>query len=195
LLWTSKSTRHLADALVQQGHHVSHHTVARLLEELHYSLQANRKTKEGSTHWDRDAQFAPMNKQVRAFQKRGQPVVSVDTKKQEWIGEFKNAGREGQPIRHPVEVRTKDFVDTQLGKGIPYGVYDLTANTGWVRVGIDHDTAQCAAESLRRWWQQMGSRGYPKATELLVTADAGGSNGYRIRLWKVALQERVDAIG
>lgn len=195
LLWTSKSTRHLADALVQQGHHVSHHTVARLLEDLNYSLQANRKTKEGSTHRDRDAQFEHINKQVRAFQKRGQPVVSVDTKKKELIGDFKNAGREWQPMGHPVEVRTKDFVDKQLGKGIPYGVYDLTANTGWVSVGIDHDTARFAAESLRRWWQQMGSRVYPKAKELLVTADAGGSNGYRIRLWKVALQELADAIG
>jgi hypothetical protein len=195
LLWTSKSTRHLADALVQQGHHVSHHTVARLLEELHYSLQANRKTKEGSTHRDRDAQFEHINKQVRAFQKRRQPIVSVDTKKKELIGDFKNAGREWHPTGHPVEVRTKDFVDKQLGKGIPYGVYDLTANTGWVSVGIDHDTAQFAAESLRRWWQQMGSRVYPKAKELLVTADAGGSNGYRIRLWKVALQELADAIG
>jgi Rhodopirellula transposase DDE domain len=195
LLWTSKSTRHLADVLVQQGHHVSHHTVARLLEELNYSLQANRKTKEGSTHRDRDAQFAHINTQVRAFQKRRQPVVSVDTKKKELIGDFKNAGREWQPMGHPVEVRTKDFVDKQLGKGIPYGVYDITANTGWVSVGIDHDTAQFAAESLRRWWQQMGSRVYPKAKELLVTADAGGSNGYRIRLWKVALQELADAIG
>jgi DDE family transposase len=195
LLWTSKSTRHLADALVQQGHHVSHHTVARLLEELNYSLQANRKTKEGRTHRDRDAQFEHMNQQVRAFQKRGQPVVSVDTKKKELIGDFKNAGREWQPRGHPVEVRMKDFVDKQLGKGIPYGVYDLTANTGWVSVGIDHDTARFAAESLRRWWQQMGARVYPKAKELLVTADAGGSNGYRIRLWKVALQELADAIG
>ena len=195
LLWTSKSPRHLADALVQQGHHVRHHTVARLLEELNYSLQANRKTKEGRTHRDRDAQFEHMNQQGRAFQKRGQPVVSVDTKKKELIGDCKNAGREWQPRGHPVEVRMKDFVDKQLGKGIPYGVYDLTANTGWVSVGIDHDTARFAAESLRRWWQQMGARGYPKAKELLVTADAGGSNGYRIRLWKVAVQELADAIG
>jgi hypothetical protein len=195
LLWTSKSTRHLADALVQQGHHVSHHTVARLLDDLNYSLQANRKTKEGSTHRDRDTQFEHINKQVRAFQQRGQPVVSVDTKKKELIGDFKNAGRAWHPMGHPVEVRTKDFVDKQLGKGIPYGVYDITANTGWVSVGIDHDTAQFAAESLRRWWQHMGSRVYPKAKELLVTADAGGSNGYRLRLWKVALQELADAIG
>jgi hypothetical protein len=194
LLWTSKSTRHLADALVQQGHHGSHHTVARLLEARNYRLQANRKTQEGSPHRDRDAQFAHINKQVRAFQQRGQPVVSVDTKKA-LLGDCKNARREWQPIGHPVEVRTQDFVDKQLGRGIPYGVYDLTATTGWVRVGIDHDTAQFAAESLRRWWQQMGSRGYPKAKELVVTADAGGSNGYRIRLWKGALQELADAIG
>jgi hypothetical protein len=195
LLWTSKSTRHLADALVQQGHHVSHHTVARLLDDLHYSLQANRKTKEGSAHPGRDAQFDHINKQVRAFQKRGQPVVSVDTKKKELIGEFKNVGREWPPQGQPIQVRSKDFVDERLGKSIPYGVYDITANNGWVSVGIDHDTAQFAAESLRRWWQQMGSRVYPNAKELLVTADAGGSNGYRLRLWKAALQELANAIG
>lgn len=195
LLWTSKSTRHLADALVHQGHHVSHDTVARLLDELHYSLQANRKTKEGSAHPDRDAQFEHINKQVRAFQKRGQPVVSVDTKKKELIGDFKNAGHEWHPQGQPIKVRSKDFVDKHLGKGIPYGVYDITANNGWVSVGIDHDTAQFAAESLHRWWQQMGSRVYPTAKALLVTADAGGSNGYRLRLWKVALQALADAIG
>ena len=195
LLWTSKSTRHLAAALAQQGHQVSHHTVARLLEDLHYRLQANRKTQEGSSHPDRKAQFAHINKQVQAFQKRGQPVVSVDAKKKELIGDFKNAGREWHPQGQPVKVRSKDFVDQHLGKGIPYGVYDITANNGWVSVGMDHDTAQFASESLRRWWQQMGSRVYPKAKELLVMADAGGSNGYRIRLWKVALQELADAIG
>lgn len=195
LLWTSKSTRHLAEALGQQGHQVSHHTVARLLDDLHYSLQGNRKTKEGRAHPDRNAQFEHINKQVQAFQKRGQPVVSVDAKKKELIGDFKNAGREWHPQGQPVKVRSKDFVDKHLGKGIPYGVYDLTANNGWVSVGIDHDTAQFAAESLRRWWQHMGFRVYPKAKELLVTADAGGSNGYRIRLWKVALQGLADAIG
>ena len=195
LLWTSKSTRHLAEALAQQGHQVSHHTVARLLEALHSSLQANRKTQEGSSHPDRNAQFAHINKQVQAFQKRGQPVVSVDAKTKELIGDFKNAGRDWHPQGQPVKVRSKDFVDQHLGKGIPYGVYDITANNGWVSVGMDHDTAQFAAESLRRWWQQMGSRVYPKAKELLVMADAGGSNGYRIRLWKVALQELADAIG
>jgi hypothetical protein len=174
---------------------VSHHTVARLLDELNYSLQANRKTKEGSAHPDRNAQFEYINQQVRAFQQREQPVVSVDAKKKELIGDFKNAGREWHPKGNPVKVRSKDFVDKRLGKGLPYGVYDLTANNGWVRVGIDHDTAQFAAETLRRWWQHMGSRVYPKAKELLVTADAGGSNGYRIRLWKVALQELADTIG
>jgi hypothetical protein len=136
LLWTSKSTRHLAEALVQQGHHVSHHTVARLLDDLNYSLQANRKTKEGSSHPDRDAQFSHINKQVQAFQKRGQPVVSVDAKKKELIGDFKNAGREWHHQGQPLKVRSKDFVDKDLGKGIPYGVYDLKANNGWVSVGI-----------------------------------------------------------
>ena len=194
LLWTSKSTRHLADALVQQGHHVSHHTIARLLDDLHYRLQANRKTKDGRTHPDRDAQFEHINTQVRVFQTRGQPVVSIDAKKKAWIGDFKNAGREWHPQGQPVKVRSKDFLDKQLGKGIPYGVYDITANNGWVSVGIDHDTAQFAVESLRRWWQHMGSRVYPRAKELLVTADAGGSNGYRIRLWKVAVQELADAM-
>jgi hypothetical protein len=195
LLWNSKSTRHLADALRRQGHRVSHHTVARLLDALDYSLQGNRKTREGRSHPDRDAQFDHINQQVRAFQKRGQPVVWVDTKKKELIGDFKNAGREWHPKGEPEEVRSKDFPDKALGKGIPYGVYDLSANTGWVSVGIDHDTAQFAVETLHRWWQHMGTRVYPKAKELLVTADAGGSNGYRPRLWKVALQELADDIG
>jgi hypothetical protein len=195
LLWNSKSTRHLADVLRRQGHVVSHHTVARLLDALDYSLQGNRKTREGSSHPDRDAQFDHINQQVRAFQRRGQPVVSVDTKKKELIGDFKNAGREWHPKGEPEKVRSKDFPDKALGKGIPYGVYDLRANTGWVSVGIDHDTAQFAVETLRRWWQHMGTRVYPKAKELLVTADAGGSNGYRPRLWKVALQELADDIG
>jgi hypothetical protein len=195
LLWTSKSTRHLAKALAHQGHQVSHHTVARLLEDLHYSLQANRKTQEGRAHPDRNAPFEHINKQVQAFQKRGQPVVSVDAKKKALIGDFKNAGREWHPQGQPVKVHSKDCVDQHLGKGIPYGVYAITANNGWVSVGMDHDTAQFASESRRRWWQQMGSRVYPKAKELLVMADAGGSNGYRIRLWKVALQELADAIG
>jgi len=195
LCWTSKSTRHLAEALAQQGHSVSHHTVARLLDELDYSLQGNRKTQEGNSHPDRDAQFEHINAQVQAFQQRGQPVVSVDAKKKESLGNFKNAGCEWRPKRTPEHVRSKDFPDKTLGKGIPYGVYDLSTNTGWVSVGIDHDTARFATETLRRWWQHMGSRVYPHARELLVTADAGGSNGYRVRLWKVALQDLVDAIG
>lgn len=194
LRWSSKSTRHLADALRRQGHRVSHHTVARLLDEMDYSLQGNRKTREGRSHPDRDAQFDHINQYVRAFQKRAQPVVSVDTKKKEGIGDFKNAGREWHPKGEPEEVRSKDFPDKALGKGIPYGVYDLSANTAWVSVGIDHDTAQFAVETLRRWWQHMGARVYPKAKELLVTADAGGSNS-RPRLWKVALQELADDIG
>ena len=195
LLWTSKSTRHLADALVQQGHHVRHHPVARFRDDLHDSLQAHRQTKEGSAHPGRDAPFDPINKQVRAFQKRGQPVVSVDTKKKAWIGECKNVGREWPPQGQPIQVRSKDVVDERLGKSMPYGVYDITANNGWVSGGMDHDPAQFAAESLRRWWQQMGSRVYPNAKELLVTADAGGRNGDRLRLWKVALQELAKAIG
>jgi hypothetical protein len=188
LLWTSKSTRHLADALVQQGHHVSHHTIARWLDDLHDRLQTNRKTKDGRTHPDRDAPCEHSNTHVRAFQTRGQPVVSIDAKKKAWIGEFKHAGREWHPQGQPVKVRRKDSLDKPRGKGIPYGVYDITANNGWVSVGSDHDTAQCAVESLRRGWQHMGSRVYPRAKERLVTADAGGSHGYRIRVWKVAVQ-------
>jgi Rhodopirellula transposase DDE domain len=195
LRWTCKSTRHLAAALGDKGHQVSHQTVARLLQELDYSLQVNRKTKEGTAHPDRNAQFEYIAKQVRLFQRRGQPVVSVDTKKKELIGNFKNGGQEWQPQGSPEEVRCKDFKDKQLGKVAPYGIYDLTANAGWVSVGIDHDTAQFATETLRRWWQNMGQRVYAEATELLVTADGGGSNGSRTRLWKVALQALADAIG
>jgi hypothetical protein len=195
LRWTCKSTRHLAEALAGQGHHVSHQTVARLLQELDYSLQANRKTKEGACHPDRNAQFEYIAKQVRSFQRRGQPVVSVDAKKKELVGDFKNGGREWQPQGEPEEVRCKDFKDKRLGKVAPYGVYDLTANAGWVSVGIDHDTAQFATETISRWWERMGRFVYPGATELLVTADAGGSNGSRTRLWKVSLQGLADQIG
>lgn len=194
LLWTCKSTRNLADELVRQDHRISYRTVARLLHDMDYSLQANRKTREGSSHPDRDAQFEYINKKVLAFQRRGQPVVSVDTKKKELVGNFKNSGREWRPKGKPEEVLSKDFLDKQLGKVIPHGVYDLTANEGWVSVGVDHDTAKFAAESVRRWWVNMGSLVYPHAKELLVTADSGGSNSSRSRLWRVALQELADDI-
>ena len=195
LRWTCKSTRNLAEALSRLGHRVSHQTVAVLLHELGYSLQALRKTRGGSTHPDRDAQFQHINRQVIAFQERGQPVVSVDTKKKESIGDFKNAGQEWQPQRAPEEVRIYDFEDKQLGKAIPRGVYDPTWDEGWVSIGIDHDTAQFAAETLRRWWQEMGSDTYPEAEGLLITADSGGSNSSRSRLWKVALQGLADLLG
>jgi hypothetical protein len=195
LCWTCKSTRHLAEALVKKGHPVSHQTVERLLRDMDYSLQANRKTREGSSHPDRNAQFEHITAKVRSFQRRGQPVISVDTKKKELVGDFKNAGQEWQPQGKPEQVRSKDFKDKKLGKVAPYGVYDLTANEGWVSVGIDHDTAEFATESIRRWWQQMGSRAYPQAKSLLVTADAGGSNSSRCRLWKVAVQRLANAIG
>jgi DNA-binding phage protein len=189
LRWTCKSTRQLAEALEHVGHRVGRQKVSELLAALGYSLQGNRKTREGSDHADRDAQFAHINEQVSAYQRRSQPVISVDTKKKELIGEFKNSGREWRPKGKPEEVRTHDFMDRDLGKVNPYGVYDPTANVGWVSVGTDHDTAAFAVESIRRWWSKMGAACYPRATELLITADGGGSNGYRVRLWKVALQE------
>jgi len=195
LRWTNKSTRKLAEELTRQGHAVSHTKVAQLLFELDYSLPAPRKTKEGRAHPDRDAQFGYINQQVKAFQARGQPVVSVDAKKKELIGDFANKGREYQPTGQPERVRVYDFEDQQLGKGLPYGVYDQTANCGWVSVGSAHDTAQFAVETLRRWWWQMGSRRYPAATELLVTADGGGSNSSRCRLWELELQRLADETG
>jgi hypothetical protein len=195
LLWTCKSTRNLAEALVPLGHDVSHQTVARLLAELGYSLQANRKTEEGQDHPDRDAQFQHINAQVRSFQRRGQPVVSVDTKKKEIVGNYKNSGQEWEARGQPRRVKSKDFPDKELGKVAPYGVYDLTVNEGWVSVGISHDTAAFAVESVRRWWYRMGYQVYPKAKELLITADAGGSNGSRNRLWKVCLQDLADETG
>jgi hypothetical protein len=195
LRWTCKSTRRLADELRRQGFRVGERKVAALLKQAGYRLQANRKTKEGAAHPDRDAQFVYINEQVRRFQRRGQPVVSVDTKKKELVGDFKNGGREWRPKKQPVDVRVHDFMDKTLGKAIPYGVYDLTHNEGWVSVGIDHDTARFAAEALRRWWKKMGSKRYPRAKELLITADGGGSNGCRSRLWKVALQELADRLG
>ena len=195
LRWTCKSTRQLAAALQQHGHKVGRHKVAELLVDLGYSLQANRKTKEGTSHPDRDAQFTYINAQVQAFQARGQPVVSVDTKKKELVGDFKNGGREWQPQGQPELVRTYDFVDKRLGQGIPYGVYEPTATVGWVSVGSDHDTAAFAVETLRRWWHNMGAPMYGGATALLITADGGGSNGSRNRLWKVARQRLADELG
>ena len=188
LRWTCKSTYTLARELTKQGHPVSARTVGRLLKEAGYSLQGNRKTKEGGAHPDRNAQFEHINATVKKFQRRGQPVISVDTKKKELVGDFKNGGREWRPQGQPEEVRVHDFLDKKLGKAIPYGVYDLTNNQGWVSVGIDHDTAQFATAAIGRWWKKMGCRRHPLATELLIMADGGGSNGSRCRLWKVALQ-------
>jgi hypothetical protein len=195
LRWTSKSTVKLAAELRKQNHRVSARTVTTMLKEAGYSLQGNRKIKEGSSHPDRDAQFRYLNQRVMAFQKQSQPVVSVDTKKKELVGEFKNAGQEWQLKGKPEKVNIYDFPDKKLGKAIPYGVYDLASNEGWVSVGIDHDTAQFAAASIGRWWQEMGSNRFPKATKLLITADGGGSNSSRNRLWKVALQELADELG
>ena len=189
LRWTCKSTSNLAEELTQQGHPVSPRTVGRLLSADGYSLQSNRKTKEGDSHPDRNAQFEHINLMVTRFQQRGEPVISVDTKKKELIGQFKNGGREWRPKGRPEEVKVHDFVDKELGKVIPYGVYDLSENKGWVSVGIDHDTARFAAEAIRRWWKKMGAKRYRDARELLITADGGGSNGSRCRLWKLALQE------
>jgi hypothetical protein len=185
----------LAEELNRAGHRVNYRTVAALLHDLDYSLQANRKTKEGSSHPDRNAQFEYINRQVRAFQGRGQPVVSVDTKKKELVGDFRNTGREWHRRGHPEEVRAKTFPDEQLGEVIPAGVYDLTFNQGWVSVGVDHNTAAFARETIRRWWREMGSPLYPEAAELLVTVDGGGSNSIRSRLWKVGLQELADDLG
>lgn len=195
LLWTNRSTRSLAAALREQGHEVSHMTVDRLLQELGYSLQANRKTEEGKQSPDRDAQFRWINGRVRAFQRRGQPVVSVDAKQREILGNKRNPGREWRPSRQPRRVNTHDFRDDTLGHAIPFGVYDVTQNEGWVSVGIDHNTAEFAAASILQWWREMGHRTYRKARALLVTADSGGSNSARSRLWKVCLQELCDKTG
>jgi len=181
--------------LARQEHRVSDRTVAALLKAAGYSLQANRKTREGSAHEDRNAQFEFINQRVLAFQKRGEPVVSIDTKKKELVGEFKNGGQEWRPQGQPVAVKVHDFPEPNMGKAIPYGVYDLASNEGWVSVGIDHDTAQFATASVGRWWQEMGAGRFPQATRLMITADGGGSNGSRNRLWKVALQGLADALG
>ena len=195
LRWTCKSTYRLADELKQQGHEVCQRTVCDLLSQMNYSLQSTRKTREGKQHEDRDAQFRFIAQRVREFQAAGDPVISVDTKKKELIGDFKNAGHEWQPKGTPEPVRVYDFIDRDLGKVAPYGVYDLTANTGWVNVGIDHDTAEFAVQSIRRWWREMGEANYPRARRLLITADCGGSNGYRVRLWHSQLQKLADELG
>ena len=195
LRWTCKSTPRLAKELVAQGHPVSQRTVCDLLAELDYSLQATRKTHEGGHQADRDAQFSHIAATAAQYQTAGDPVVSVDTKKKELVGDFKNNGREWQPKGRPEDVRVYDFIDPQLGKVAPYGVYDVGANQGWVSVGITHDTATFAVESIRRWWREMGQPLYPTARRLLITADCGGSNGYRVRLWKVELQKLADELG
>src|SRR6266850_1067147 len=189
LRWTCRSVRRPAEALHQQGHQVSRTLVAELLNAAGYSLQGNRKTKEGDSHPDRDAQFAYINTQVAAALAGQQPVISVDTKKKELVGDFRNNGREYRPQGHPEEVRVHDFLIKELGRAVPYGVYDLAANAGWVSVGVDHDTAAFAVNSIRQWWRNLGRARYPEATRLLITADGGGSNGSRVRLWKRELQK------
>lgn len=189
LLWTSKSTRKLAKELQGLGHHVSYRTVARMLNEMEYSLQANARTREGKQHPDRDAQFEYINNKVRSFQRRGLPVISVDAKKREIVGNFANRGREWQRRKQPEKVGTHNFADKALGVAIPYGVYDQTQNNGWVSIGVAHNTAAFATATIREWWYRMGSVTYPSAAELLITADSGGSNGIRCRLWKRRLQE------
>jgi transposase len=195
LRWTCKSVRQLAQELQQRGHQVSHQLVSEVLHERGYSLQANRKTLEGSEHPDRDAQFKYINRRARLFLREGDPVISVDTKKKELVGNFKNGGREWRPHGEPEKVLVHDFPIPELGRAIPYGVYDLGNNTGWVSIGIDHDTASFAVESIRRWWQSMGHPLYHDRKRLLIMADSGGSNGSRIRLWKVELQKLADELG
>ena len=195
LRWTCKSTVQLAQELQARGHVVSHQTVGRRLHQLDFSLQADRKTHEGADHPDRDAQFHYIARKVRQFQRRGQPAISVDTKKKELIGPFKNAGREWQPKGEPENVNAYDFPSLAQGKAIPYGVYDLAQNEGWVSVGTDHDTPAFAVAAISQWWARMGRSTYPTATELLITADSGGSNSARARLWKVSLQRFADRTG
>jgi hypothetical protein len=195
LRWTSRSVRTLAGHLKDHGHALSHQMVAELLGAAGYSLQANRKTREGTDHPDRDEQFRYINRQVRRLQARGQPVISVDTKKKELVGDSKNAGKQWRPKGDPPLVRVHDFLIPEEGKAIPYGVYDLTRNAGWVSVGVDHDTASFAVRTILRWWRKMGQPIYPRARELLITADAGGSNGPRVRLWKWELQQLANRTG
>src|SRR5258708_6675020 len=195
LRWTCKSVRQLTEELKRMKHQVSHQVVADLLHDLGYSLQANRKTKEGSNHPDRNAQFEHLSGKVKWSLGRQQPVISVDTKKKELVGDFKSGGAEMRPKGQPEKVRVHDFVDPELGRATPYGIYDLGRNSGWVSVGMDHDTAEFAVETIRRWWLKMGRAAYPEAARVLITADAGGSNGSRLRLWKVELQKLADETG
>jgi len=195
LRWTCKSVRTLATELKRQGHQVSYQLVSELLHELGYNLQANRKTHEGGEHLDRNAQFEQMNAQTKSFLAQGEPVISVDAKKKELVGDFKNAGREWHPEGEPEQVRVYDFPIPGLGRATPYGIYDLERNSGWVNVGIDHDTATFAVESIRRWWNEEGTQRYPEAKRLLISADGGGSNGSRVRLWKWELQQLADELG
>jgi transposase len=194
LRWTCKSTYRLVEELKRRGHTVSQRTICDLLARQGFSLQSTRKTREGEQHEDRDAQFNHIARTVADFQAAGDPVISVDTKKKELVGDFKNAGKEWQPKGVPEKVRVHDFIDTELGKVAPYGIYDLTTNTGWVSVGIDHDTAEFAVESIRRWWREMGRITYPQGRRLLITADCGGSNGNRVRLWRRELQLLADEL-
>ena len=196
LKWTNKSTAQIAAALSKQGYDVSDRTVGKTLHGMGYSLQAMRKTEEGKAdHPDRDDQFRHIQKRIKRLQAGGTPVISVDCKKKELVGNFKNVGQEWQPKGKPVPVRTHDFMDKALGKAIPYGVYDILRNEGWVSVGIDHETAEFAGETIHRWWRSMGRRAYPQAQELLIVADGGGSNGSRNRLWKLQLQDLADRTG
>ena len=194
MLWTSKSLRKLSEGLGRMGHTIGRTLVSKLLHQLDYSLQANRKTREGSNHIDRDAQFHYINDRVKEALASGNPAISVDTKKKELVGDFKNGGREWRPKGSPEEVRVHDFVIPELGRAVPYGIYDIAGNTGWVSVGIDHDTAAFATNAIRSWWQLMGRERYPEAKSLLITADGGGSNGSRVRLWKLELQKLADEL-
>jgi hypothetical protein len=195
LLWTCKSLRKLSASLRAMGHAIGRTLVGELLHRLDYRLQANRKTREGTNHPDRDAQFRYINDQVKDALAAGEPAISVDTKKKELVGDFKNAGREWRPQGSPEQVRVHDFVIPELGRAVPYGVYDIAGNAGWVSVGVDHDTAAFAVNAIRSWWTLMGRGRYPDAGRLLITADGGGSNGSRVRLWKLELQKLADELG
>ena len=195
LKWTSKSLRNLAGALCAMGHNIGHDSVGALLKTLGYSLQGNRKTLEGSSHVDRDAQFEHIAETVQAAITAGQPAISIDTKKKELVGDFKNGGREYRPAGSPEPVRVHDFIDPKLGRAAPYGVYDIADDKGWVSVGVDHDTAAFAVNTIRSWWMTMGRSRYPHAHTLTITADGGGSNGSRVRLWKLELQKLADELG